>query len=358
MQAEPPVQNADAAPPAAAASSAAVLALTGAPSGLVRRTLTAVLSEHSVLLLAATYFLAVWALTPDVATPRNLRNLFLNLLPLLAVAVGQTVVMISGGIDLSATSIIAACSVIAATVMTETSGARTVPLPGMVPWAILAALAAGAAMGSFNGAAVGALGMPPFIATLGSMMVVSGGVLWWTKSKNVAGLPESFVSLLAGEWLGVPSAAWVVATLALAVHLLLSRTLWGYWLYATGHNPRASLVSGVPVRRITAAAYAVSGFCAAVAALLYTARLESGSPVMGREILLDVIGATVIGGTSLFGGKGRLTWTVCGVLLFALIDNSLNLMGLEYYTIWTVKGLVILGAAALDLLRARVLAGA
>jgi ribose/xylose/arabinose/galactoside ABC-type transport system permease subunit len=242
--------------------------------------------------------------------------------------------------------------------MTDPAGPRTIPLPAMVPWAILAALAAGLAIGLLNGAAVTALAMPPFIVTLSTMMIVSGAALWWTKSKNIANLPESFVNLAAGNLLAIPSPVWVVALLAIATHLLLSRTLWGYWLHATGHNPRAALVSGVPVRRITVAAYACSGLCAAVAALLYTARLESGSPTMGREILLDVVGATVIGGTSLFGGRGRVLWTVSGVLLFSLIDNSLNLLGLEYYTIWTVKGLVILAAAALDLLRARVLAGA
>jgi ribose transport system permease protein len=198
--------------------------------------------------------------------------------------------------------------------------------------------------------------MPPFIVTLSTMMVVSGATLWATRSNNIGNLPDRFTDIGFGSVAGVPYALWIVAALALALHMLLGRTLLGRWLYATGHNPKASLISGVPVRRVTATAYVLSGFCAAVASVLYTARLETGSPTLGREILLDVIGATVIGGTSLFGGKGKVLWTVFGVLLFSLIANTLNLLGLQHFTIMMVKGVVILVAAGLDLLRTRLLA--
>jgi ribose/xylose/arabinose/galactoside ABC-type transport system permease subunit len=336
-----PVCNADGAPGTPAAR-----------GGVLRGAVRLILSEYSVLFLALAYFLVVWALLPRIGSGPNLTNLMLNMLPLLAVALGQTVVLITGGIDLSVTSVIAAVSVLAAWVMTSLP-------PGVgVPLAVAAALAAGLAVGLLNGGAVTALGMPPFIVTLSTMMMLSGGVLWVTRSRNVGNLPQRFLDLGAGRVLGVPPPLLIVPLLGLAVHLLLSRTLWGYWLYAAGHNPTAARISGVPVRRVVTLAYAVSGFCAAVASLLYTARLEGGSPTMGREILLDVVGAAVIGGTSLFGGKGKVVWTVFGVLLFSLIDNTLNLLGLEYYTIMTVKGAVILAAAGLDLFRARVLVAA
>ena len=350
-QTEPtPVTNTDLAPPPRDAP-----VEPAAP--VARRVLRAVFSEYATLVLAGLYFLAVLPLVPELATTRNLSNLFMNMLPLLAVALGQTVVLITGGIDLSVTSIIAAASVAAAWTMTSVNDAGFyTPQPGMVPLAVAAALAVGVAAGAFNGAAVGGLAMPPFIVTLSTMMVVSGATLWATRSKNIGNLPDRFTDIGFGSVAGVPYALWIVAALALALHMLLGRTLLGRWLYATGHNPKASLISGVPVRRVTATAYVLSGFCAAVASVLYTARLETGSPTLGREILLDVIGATVIGGTSLFGGKGKVLWTVFGVLLFSLIANTLNLLGLQHFTIMMVKGVVILVAAGLDLLRTRLLA--
>jgi ribose/xylose/arabinose/galactoside ABC-type transport system permease subunit len=267
--------------------------------------------------------------------------------------------MITGGIDLSVTSIIAAASVAAAWAMTApTAAGGYVPRPEAVPLAVALAIGVGMTVGAFNGVAVAGLSLPPFIVTLSTMMLVSGATLWATHSRNIANLPDRFTDVAFGSLAGVPYGLWVVGFLALAVHFVLSRTLLGRWLYATGHNAKAALISGVPVRRVTAAAYVVSGVCAAVAGLLYTARLETGSPTMGREILLDVIGATVIGGTSLFGGKGKVLWTVFGVLLFSLISSTLNLLGLQHYTIMMVKGAVILLAAGLDLLRNRVLAGA
>jgi len=140
-------------------------------------------------------------------------------------------------------------------------------------------------------------------------------------------------------------------------HVLLARTLLGRWLYAVGHNPRASLISGVPVAGVTVGAYVLSGIFAAMAAILLTARLETGSPNHGKALLLDVIGAAVIGGTSLFGGKGKVVWTVYGVLFLTLISNGLNLLNLSDFLIMIIKGVVILVAALLDVWRTRFVRG-
>ena len=148
---------------------------------------------------------------------------------------------------------------------------------------------------------------------------------------------------------------WIAASIAgvaaWAAHFALSRTLYGRWLYAIGHNPRAALVSGVPVKHVAFTAYVLSGLLAGLASILFTAGLETGNPEMARDNLLDVVGAVVIGGTSLYGGKGRIVGTVFGVLFLALVDNSLNLLGLNFYTVTMVKGGVILAAALLDALR-------
>jgi ribose/xylose/arabinose/galactoside ABC-type transport system permease subunit len=312
----------------------------------------AVSSEYWVLGLSALYFAALLPFTPGLAAPDNLSNIFSNMLPLVVVATGQTIVLITGGIDLSATSTIALASVAGALVMSGDQG-----LMGGSAWAApagaLVMLAVGALVGLVNGAAITKFKMPPFIVTLTTMMFFSGLAVWLTKSKTVYNLPASFNAAGKGYFIFIPYALVVAALVVAAAHVLLSRTLLGKWLYAVGHNVRAATVSGVPVDRTVIAAYVASGVCAAAASVLYTGRLETGSPVLGQRILLDVIGAAVIGGTSLFGGKGKVLWTVCGVLFITLIDNSLNLLGLSYFVIMAVKGGVILFAALLDTARTK-----
>jgi ribose/xylose/arabinose/galactoside ABC-type transport system permease subunit len=326
-----------------------------APRGW-RAALRAVLDEHFVLALVLAYFLAVWPFLPQLASGENLRNLLSSMLPLLLVTLGQMVVLVTGGIDLSVPSVIAMASVCGAWVMNETTGL----LAGSAlatPAAVAAMVAVGAGVGLFNGFSVAALGMPPFIVTLATMMGLGGVAVWSTRSRNIPNLPDSFVDLAWRTVGGIPVAAAGVAAVALLIHFMLGRLLVGRWLYAVGLNARAARVSGVPVRTVTAFSYVLSAACAAAGSVLYTARLQTGSPTLvGREFLLDVIGAAVIGGASLFGGKGKVLWTTFGVRLFSLISNTLNLLGLEHFTVISVKGAVILLAALLDRGRARLLA--
>jgi ribose/xylose/arabinose/galactoside ABC-type transport system permease subunit len=313
-------------------------------------------SEYSVFYLTVLYFLVMASFTPGLASAENASNIFSNLLPLLIVALGQTVVLITGGIDLSVTSTIALSSVLGAMVMSGDQGW----LGGgrwATPAAVVAMLLVGAVVGLFNGAAITLFRMPAFIVTLTTMMFASGLAIWLTKSKTIYNLPASFNIIGKGSFIIVPYALVVAALVVLALHVALTRTLFGRWLYAIGHNARAAEVSGVPVSRTTKLAYVISGLCAAAASILYTGRMETGSPVLGQRILLDVIGAAVIGGTSLFGGKGKVVWTVFGALFITLIDNSLNMLGLSYFFIMMVKGAVILLAALLDAWRNRLLVG-
>ncbi len=305
-------------------------------------------SEHLVLLLSALYFLALAPFTPGFASVGNLGNLLSTLLPLFVAAMGQTVVLIVGGIDLSATSIIALCSITGAAVASGDQG-WLAGSPLAVPAALAAMLAVGGLVGLFNGLAITRFRMPPFIVTLTTMMFFSGLAIWLTRSRNIGQLPAAFNALGGKTWLTLL----LCLPLAAGAHFMLSRSVWGRWLYATGHNPRAALVSGVPVAGVVVSAYVVAGLLAAVAAVLYTGQAESGSPVLAQRLLLDIVGATVIGGASLFGGRGRILWTLCGVVFLKLIDNSLNLLDLSHFTIMMVKGGVILLAAMLDALRRR-----
>jgi ribose/xylose/arabinose/galactoside ABC-type transport system permease subunit len=228
-----------------------------------------------------------------------------------------------------------------------------------------------------NGVAVAYLRMPPFMVTLVGLIAISAFALWLTQSNNIRPLPSGFTELGGGDLVSVyigekatpqiprreivSFVTWpaVIATLiAVAAHLLLSRTVFGRWVYAIGANRQAAEISGVPVRRVVVAVFVISALCAAAAAILYSARLEAGRPTLGGgAFLLDVIGAVVIGGTSLFGGKGKILWTVFGVLFFVLLSNTLNLMNLSSFHIDMVKGCVIIAAAMLDVLRTRLMRG-
>ena len=300
-------------------------------------------SEYLVLILSALYFLALLPFTPGFASTENLANILVTLLPLFVVAMGQTTVLVTGGIDLSVTSIIALTSVTGAAVMSGDHG-WLAGSPLAVPVGILSMLVVGTLVGVFNGVAVTQLKMPPFIVTLTAMMFFSGFAIWLTKSKNIGNLPAAFNAIGGKTALAVA----VTAMLGLGAHVMLSRSLRGRWLYAVGHNARAAFISGVPVSGVVLSAYVVSGVFAAAASVLYTGQAESGSPVLAQRLLLDVIGATVIGGTSLFGGRGKILWTLFGVLFLKLIDNSLNLLDLSYFTIMMVKGAVIMVAALMD----------
>jgi ribose/xylose/arabinose/galactoside ABC-type transport system permease subunit len=301
-----------------------------------------------VLVLSGLLFLGLLPFAPVLISPGNLSNLLANLLPLLVVAIGQTLVLIAGGIDLSQTSTIALTSVVGGFVMNgETGWLREHPMAG--PIAIVVMLALGAVIGLANGLAVTHLRMPAFMVTLTSMMFLSGLAIWLTHSRNLYNLPGSFVAIGARL---VPSLA-LVLVVAVAVQITLSRSLPGRWLYAVGQSPQAAEVAGVPVRGVIIGAFVASGLLAAVGSILYTGRLETASPVHGQRILLDVIGAAVIGGTSLFGGKGRVLWTLYGALFLALLSNGLDLVGLSHFMIMISKGGVILLAAGLDAARTR-----
>lgn len=343
------------------------------------------LSDSFVLFLSLAYFLALWIFLPRLGSIRNLSNLSSNIWPLFVLVIGQMFVLIVGGIDLSQTSIMAITSVCGALMMTSRLDPELFarnplwsvliseqggPLAGSaaaVPVGIAFMLLLGVLIGSANGLAVAKLKMPPFMVTLVSMFFFSGLAIFVTRSENVTSLPEGFLAI-GQNYLGripagrgsvglVPYSFFAGLALAAGAWFVLARTILGRWLYAVGMNRRAAAVSGVPTDRVIVCAYAVSGFCAALGSVLYSSRLGAGRPTLGENVLLDVIGAAVIGGISLFGGKGKVRWAFYGVLFFVLLDSSLYMLNFKFYTVNIVKGIVILVAASLDVLRNRVRAG-
>jgi ribose/xylose/arabinose/galactoside ABC-type transport system permease subunit len=239
---------------------------------------------------------------------------------------------------------------------------------------VLAMLMLGAGIGFLNGFAITRFRIAPFMVTLVTLTFFSAFALWLTQSRNVSGLPEDFLRLGTGDIVSVyfgpklesniarreilPAIAYptvIALGLAWAGQFLLMRTVFGKQMFAIGTNRRASQISGVPNDRVVILVYMFSGFCAAVSSILYSARLGIGQPSLGSNLLLDVIGAVVIGGTSLFGGKGSIKGTLFGVAFFVLLLNVLNAARLSPFVIDAVKGGVILIAALLDVTRARLI---
>ncbi len=361
------------------------------PLRLLRRLLV---SEYFILYLTFAGFLAMAAFFPDLVTPRNISNQLSNVWPLLCVAIGQTFVIIIMGIDLSQGAIMGFVSVAGAVVMT--TGADPNLLGGSPLWgslldetggflgghdysvavAVVVMLAVGSLIGLVNGYFIARFKMPAFMVTLVSLMLFSSAGIWLTQSQNIVNLPAEFSRLGSGDLISFYFGEKVEATikrrdilpfvtypviialgLALVAEILLRFTVFGRYIYAVGSNPKAAEISGVPVRRVIILVFAFSGLCAAVAAILYSARLGGGRPTIGSGgALLDIIGATVIGGTSFAGGKGKISWTFIGVVFFVLLGNTLNYMGLSAFYIDVVKGGIILAAAALDVARTRLLA--
>lgn len=329
------------------------------------------LSEHFILYISLLFFLILWPIVPRIASGQNIANLASNMWPLLALAVGQMFVLIVGGIDLSQTSIMAFVSVSGAILMTSEydpmlfennplwgtfmspEGGLLAGHPLATPIGVLIMLLLGVCVGAINGVSVAKFKMPPFMVTLVSMMFFSGVAIFLTQSENIIHLPESFVTIGKGKlaFLSIPFL--IALFIAGTAHYIMTKTVLGRWFYATGKNIKTSIVSGVPTGRVIITAYMFSGFCAAVASILYSARLEGGRPTLGQTQMLDIVGAAVIGGISLMGGKGKVLWAIYGVIFFTLLANALNMLNLSYFTINIVKGLVILAAAFLDVTRSR-----
>jgi ribose/xylose/arabinose/galactoside ABC-type transport system permease subunit len=358
---------------------------------LARRAGDLLLSDYFVLYLSIGFFLALVAFLPTLSNPANLANLLSNMWPLLVVAIGQTFVLTIAGIDLSQGAVAGLVSVVVAMLIATAAPPQVLgdaPIWGLflteaggwlgaapwgVPVAILAVVALAALIGLLNGVAVAVFRMPAFMVTLVAMIAIAAFAIWLTQSNNIRELPESFIALgkgaLVSLYFGVAEESQVARRelhafvtwpmvialgVALVAHVALNRTVFGRWVFAIGINRRAAEISGVPVRRVIVAVFVISAVCAAIASILYTARLETGRPTLGGgNFLLDVIGATVIGGTSLFGGKAKILWTFFGVLFFVLLSNTLNLMNLSAFHIDMAKGGVILAAALLDVARTR-----
>jgi len=290
---------------------------------------------------------------PNFLKTENLLNIANQIAVIAIIAVGMTMVIIAAGIDLSVGSLIAFSAVLAALLIRDYAGGIEAGGPGMILCCLAAILACGF-IGAFSGTMITFFGIPPFIATLGMMLVANGLAYILAKGQSVYQLPDSFVWLGRGTGsFGLPNAVILMLVLYVVAHILMSRMKLGRYLYAVGGNREAARLSGVPVLGVLLFAYTVSGLLAGLGGVVMASQLKSGSPTYGQMYELYVIAAVVVGGTSLSGGEGRMFGTLIGAFIIAVIQNGMNLTNVESYTQKVVLGLVILVAVLLDRLKHR-----
>lgn len=278
--------------------------------------------------------------------PFNLINVARQVALFGIVSVGMTFVILTAGIDLSVGSIIAVTAVVSALLLNTGTP---------VPLVILAGLGIGVALGAVNGAGITLGRLPPFIMTLG-MMVIGRGLAMTISDGHPIHFPDAsadFAWLGQGYLLRLPVPVWIFVAVAVIAYVVLRFTPFGRNVYAVGSNPEAARLAGIDVRLVVFSVYVISGLLSALTALIFVSRLTVGEPVAGIGIELEAIAVTVIGGTSLFGGEGSVIGTVIGAAIFAVLANILNLAGVSPFTQQIVKGAIIVLAVLFEMHRRR-----
>lgn len=288
---------------------------------------------------------------PSFLKADNLLNIANQIAVIAIIAIGMTMVIIAGGIDLSVGSLAALSAVLASRMIRDHAGGVEASAGGMVV-ACLVAIGLCGLIGTLTGGLITGCGIPPFIVTLAMMLVASGIASILSEGQSIYQIPESFVWLGRGaDLFGLPNAVVLMLVLYGLAHVLMSRTTLGRYLYAVGGNREAARLSGVPVQRVLLFAYAASGLLAGLGGVIMASQLKSGSPTYGAMYELYVIAAVVVGGTALSGGEGKILGTLIGAFIIAVIQNGMNLTNIESYTQKVVLGLVILAAVLVDRLR-------
>ncbi len=307
-------------------------------------------------LIALVVMVVVLSLLSDkFLTFANQRNILLQISVNLCLSIGMTLIILTGGIDLSVGAILALAGAVAAGLLKNGLALKVfgVVLQFTPFGAVVAGIFTGFALGWFNGFAITRFKLPPFVATLGMLSIARGLTMLWTGGFPVTSLGATFGFIGAGIFLGVPMPVWISAVLVGLFYFIARRTLLGRYIYAVGGNEKATGFSGINVDRVKIWVYALGGALAAVAGLIVTARLDAADPKAGLGYELDCIAAVVIGGTSLSGGRGSILGTVLGCLIIGVLNNGLFLLDVSPFWQQVVKGFVILAAVAADKLGAK-----
>lgn len=302
-------------------------------------------SHGAALALRALLIVAMGAAlataTDAFLQPANLLNVLRQASLMFLLASGLTLVILSGGFDLSVAANLTLSACLAAGVIKS----------GQTPWlGVVTALGCSTFVGLLNGLAVTLIRLPPFLATYAMLWILQGLAFHYMGGLEIFGFPPAFRQVGTGFWFGVPVPVYLMLAV-LAVGTVFTHALnVGHEIYAIGANPEAARLSGIPVQRRRVLVYTVSGFMSGLAALVYLARVNAADSGMGEPLLLPVIAAVLIGGTSLFGGVGSLLGTILGSIILALVINGMNLLDIKAQWQPLIIGAVLLAAVLVDLI--------
>lgn len=285
--------------------------------------------------------IVVSILNPSFLSIANIFNVLRQVSISAIIAFGMTFVILTGGIDLSVGSTLALTGAIAASLLAS----------GTDPFLTMGiALIIGLILGAINGVIITKGKVAPFIATLATMTIYRGLTLVYTDGRPISGLGDHYSFQLFGKgyFLGFPVPVVTMVIAFVILYFILQKTTFGRRVYAVGGNEEAAKLSGIHTDKVKIAVYAITGFLAALAALILTSRLNSAQPTAGESYELDAIAAVVLGGTSLNGGKGWIFGTLIGALIIGVLNNGMNLIGVSSFWQQVVKGIVILIAVLMD----------
>lgn len=312
--------------------------------GDAKTTLALKLLSVGPLLILVLLVLGIAAVTPAFVKPTNLSNILAQTAVIAIVAMGQQLVILTRGIDLSVGSNLALCTVIGGLAFQATGA--TLPV-------ILAMLVTGAMVGAVNGLVYVYGRLPhPFIITLATLSICRGLALALAPGHTtMRGMPDAIAALGSQSFLGLPLGVFVVALVAGLLLVMTRMMVVGRWITAVGGNPQAALGMGIPVKGVLVATYVISGLCAGIGAVVLAGRTDAASPVYGQLLELDTIAAVIIGGASFLGGRGHLGHALIGAVLIGVIRNALNLHNVEVFYQMVAIGLIIVLAVEADVLR-------
>jgi ribose transport system permease protein len=292
------------------------------------------------LLAAFLICTALTILTNSFFSLGNILNVLRQASLLFFIASGLTLVVLTGGLDLSIGANVAISACIAGTVIHQT---------GSPTLGVLTGIGVGGAVGMLNGVMVTALRIPSFIATYGMLWVLHGITYWYMGGETMHGFPAGFRQIGSGYFLGLPIPVYLLLVFLAIGTIFAQRTTWGQEIYAIGANPVAARLSGIPVARRLLLVYTVSGAMAGLASIIFLARLNSAEADIGESLTLPAIAAVLIGGTSLFGGLGTVFGTFVGALILTLVLNGMNLLSVNASWQPLVTGVIVILAVWLDM---------
>jgi ribose transport system permease protein len=296
------------------------------------------------LLILVVLVAVISLLTPYFLTPINISNILAQTAVIAIVALGQHLVILTRGIDLSVGSNLALATVIGGLAFRVTDSALLV---------MLAMLLTGTLVGAVNGAVYVFGRLPhPFIITLATLSICRGLALEFSIGHTtMRGMPDFVVTLGSKDTFGIPNSFFVVVLVAVAIFIMAKAMVWGRWIYAVGGEPEAAVEMGIPVKWVLVSTYVITGLCAGMGAIVLAGRTAASSPLYGNLLELDTIAAVIIGGASFLGGRGHVGHALIGAVMIGVIRNALNLLDVDVFFQMIAIGLVIVLAVEADVLR-------